>query len=84
MSLQDASRRAGESSYPASHPTARRLASANVVSEYLGVPLTTLYNWTQANRIPGIIRVGRRVLFDLDKLDAWLDAGGDQREPEAA
>lgn len=67
-----------------SHESRRRLSSAKYTAAYIGVPLTTLYNWIQDEKIGGVIRVGRRVLFDLDKLDAWIDAGGTARRDEAA
>lgn len=69
-------------------PDRRRLANARQASDYLGVPLNTLYDWAEAGRIAGIVRVGRRVFFDLDKVDEWIgaggDAGGDRAEKQAA
>ena len=55
----------------------RRLATAQHVSEAYHWPLSTLYDNAKAGKVPGAIRRGRRYYFDLDKLDAWLDAGGD-------
>lgn len=60
------------------HPVKRRnLGTAKEVAELLRWPLTSLYDNTRAGRIPGAIRIGRRIMYDLDKLDAWLEAGGD-------
>lgn len=55
----------------------RRLATAQHVSKQYLWPLSTLYDNAKAGKVPGAIRRGRRYYFDLDKLDAWLDAGGD-------
>ena len=49
------------------------------VRELLGcIPLSTLYDLARASppRLPGVVRVGRRVLVDLAKLDVWVEAGG--------
>jgi len=58
-------------------PRRRRLATAKDLSEELGIPLTSIYDRTREGRIPGAIRIGRRILYDLDKLEAWLDEGGE-------
>lgn len=64
-------------------PRRRRLATAADVADMLALPLTSLYDHARERKIPGVVRIGRRVLFDLDALDTWLDAGGElgQREP---
>lgn len=58
----------------------RRLVPAKELSKTLGMSLTSVYENTRAGRIPGAIKIGRRVLFDADKLEAWLDAGGEYAE----
>lgn len=55
----------------------RRLASVTDVARLLGLPKSTIYTRAQQGAMPGIVRVGQRVLFDLSKLNAWIDAGGD-------
>jgi len=47
----------------------RRLATIPKSAKYIGVPESTLYEWTRHGRIAGIVRVGRRVLLDLDQVD---------------
>lgn len=59
------------------HQRLRRLTSAKIASELLGIPLTSLYDLTREGRIPGAIRIGRRIHYDLDKLLAWIDAGAE-------
>lgn len=58
----------------------RRLVPAKELSKTLGMSLTSVYELTRAGRIPGGIKIGRRILFDADKLEAWLDAGGEYAE----
>ena len=38
------------------------------VSKYTCLPVKTLYEWASIGRIPSI-KIGRRVLFDLDDID---------------
>lgn len=58
-------------------PRRRRLGNAKAVSELLDLSLPNLYERSRLGKIPGTIRIGKRVLYDLDQIDAWLDAGGD-------
>ena len=67
-------------SLPASeptHPVPRRIEPAKVTAKWLHLPLPTLYERARNGTIPGAIRVGRRLLFAVAKLEHWLDAGGD-------
>jgi len=41
------------------------------VSEYTSLPVKTLYEWASIGRIPSI-KLGRRVLFDLEDIDRLL------------
>ena len=49
-----------------------RLASYRTLSEYLEVPVGTLYAWVHEGRVPHMRISGRTVRFDLDQIDAWL------------
>jgi len=60
----------------------RRLARPQAVAEMLDMPMSSLYDRTKRGLMPGTIRIGRRIMYDLDILDAWLDAGGDQETLE--
>ena len=56
----------------------RRLATEREVrARLLPIGKTTLYERARDGKIPGVVRVGQRVLFDLDVIEAWIDAGGD-------
>ncbi len=49
----------------------KRYANIKEVSEYTSLPVKTLYEWASIGRIPSI-KLGRRVLFDLDDIDRLL------------
>lgn len=61
---------------PTSEMRRRTLISAKDVGQLLGIPLTSLYDLTRADKIPGVVRIGHRIRYDLDVLNEWLDAGG--------
>ena len=65
-------------SQPISHPP--KLLTAEAVAERLDLPLSTVYEHARSNRIGGAIRIGRRLRFDPEKLEAWLDSGGQALE----
>ena len=54
----------------------RRLGTVDDVLEILPLPKSSLYDLARYGRMPGVVRVGRRLLFDLDVLHEWIDAGG--------
>lgn len=37
-----------------------------------------IYDWTRQGRFPAncVLRIGKKILFDLDALDAWAEQGG--------
>ncbi len=54
----------------------RRLGTIDDVRAVLPLARNSIYDAARYGRLPGVVRVGKRVLFDLDVLDAWIDAGG--------
>lgn len=62
----------------------RRLTDAKSVAAGLALPLATLYDLARDRKVPGAIRIGRRLVFDLDTLEPWLDAGGHLAPPDAS
>ena len=46
----------------------KRYCSIKEVSEYTSLPITTLYEWAAQRRIASI-KIGRRVLFDIQDID---------------
>ena len=62
------------------HEHRRRLGTANAVADYLNVPKSTVYDWARTSALPGVVRFGRRVRFDMDAIEKWVEAGGDRDE----
>ena len=50
------------------------LLSIDDLSEYLGVPIRTIYDWRQTGHGPRGIRVGRHLKFAASDVAAWIDA----------
>ncbi len=69
-------------------PKPRKLLKPDAVAHRLDVPLSTVYEAARQDRIGGLVRFGRKVRFDPDKFEAWLEAGGEalpggwRQEPE--
>ena len=51
----------------------KRYANIKEVSEYTSLPVKTLYEWAGMGRVPSI-KVGRRVLFDLNDIDSFMSS----------
>lgn len=49
------------------------LATLPEVSEYLGVPANTLYQWRTKKLGPRSSRVGRHIRYRWDDVEKWLD-----------
>ena len=52
----------------------RPLASPKELSEFLGVPVDTLYQWNHRGTGPKAHKVGRHLRYRWQEVDAWLDA----------
>lgn len=65
-------RRSVRSSSPGELP---RLMSVDEVSEYLGIPVATLYRWRHMRTGPKASRVGRYLRYSADDVAAWLRDG---------
>ncbi len=48
------------------------LLSVRELSDYLGVPIATIYDWRVDGKGPPGIRVGRRVMFFVADIDEWI------------
>jgi len=53
------------------------LVGTREVSNYLGIPETTLAQWRFKRCGPRGYKVGRHVKYRLSEVDAWLDARAD-------
>jgi predicted DNA-binding transcriptional regulator AlpA len=56
----------------------RRLGTIDDLRAVIPLARNSLYDAARLGKLPGVVKVGRRVLFDLDVIDAWLDAGGER------
>ncbi len=54
-------------------PIAPRLWSVSDVSEFLGIPVGTLYQWRHRGQGPRARKVGRHLRYDPADVQAWLD-----------
>jgi excisionase family DNA binding protein len=52
----------------------RKLATAEEIADYLGVPLGTVYQWSSRGGGPRLIKVGRHLRARWDDIEAYLDA----------
>lgn len=55
-------------------PKCERLWTFQDVSDFLGVPIGTLYQWRVRGEGPPAFKVGRHVRFDPDQVRTWLAA----------
>lgn len=57
----------------------RPMAGAQVVAEYFGLPLSTLYDQRHHKRGVGAlaIKVGRHLRWRWEDIEAWLDEQGE-------
>ena len=53
--------------------TMQRYVDIKRVSEYTSLPTATLYEWASQGKIPSI-KIGRRVLFDLQDIDKMMES----------
>jgi excisionase family DNA binding protein len=51
-----------------------RLWTVEDVSEYLGIPVKTLYQWRYRGQGPSAMRVGRYIRYRADDVRAWVDS----------
>jgi excisionase family DNA binding protein len=68
----------GEKSAP---PGGGLLLSPEQLSEYLGIPLASIYRWRACRTGPRGIRVGRHVRYRITDIETWLDQ---QTDPKPA
>lgn len=51
----------------------KRYFNIKEISEYTSLPVKTIYEWANQGKIPSI-KLGRRVLFDLNDIDLLMNA----------
>ncbi|MEU2834173.1 helix-turn-helix domain-containing protein [Streptomyces lavendulae] len=55
-------------------PARGKLATAQELADYCGVPLATVYQWSHRGGGPRMIKVGRHLRARWAEIDRWLDA----------
>lgn len=58
----------------------RRTLDAREVCELSGLALSTVYERAREGQLPGVLKVGRRLLFSRTKVLAWLEGNGGGRQ----
>ena len=56
------------------------LLDVRELAEYLGVPVSTVYDWRTNGRGPAAYRVGKHLKFTVSDVRAWVEQ---QRDPSA-
>jgi predicted DNA-binding transcriptional regulator AlpA len=72
--------RAADTDPPADPTGSPLVVDARRLAQLLCVGLRTLRTWDAGGRLPAPVRIGGRVLWRLDEIRAWLDAGAPCRE----
>jgi excisionase family DNA binding protein len=57
--------------------TTRPLATVEWVAQRLGVRLHRVYDLVREDRLPGVVRLGRQIRIDPDRLEEFIASGGD-------
>lgn len=58
----------------------RRLWTPEELAEYLGVTMHCVYAWSSRGGGPKVVRVGARLRYRPDDVEAWLDRVTDSHE----
>lgn len=61
-----------------------RLLSGQEVADYLGVPITTLYQWRTKGTAPRAVKVGRHIRFREEDIATWCERNSDEPRVGAA
>ena len=56
----------------------RPLARVSALAKRLGVSEQRAYELARAGLVGGVVRVGRQIRVDLDLLESWIAAGGQE------
>lgn len=67
------------------HPVrpSRQLVTAQEVADLLQVSRMRVYELARTGVLPGIVRLGRQMRFDLARVIEWVDNGGSTANPES-
>ena len=62
----------------------KRFFSNNEAAEYIGTHPTTMPTWRNRGKGPAFIRLGRKIAYALEDLDAWLAANRTEPAPASS
>ncbi|MBO3087110.1 helix-turn-helix transcriptional regulator [Cellulomonas dongxiuzhuiae] len=62
----------GDESPQRAIPGLEPLLSIEMLSEYVGVPVVTIYRWRTNGKGPCATRIGRHIKFALSDVQTWL------------
>jgi prophage regulatory protein len=65
---------------PADQPHPALVADARRLAVMLCAGLRTVRAWDVAGKLPKPLRIGGRVVWRVDEIRAWIDAGAPDRE----
>ncbi|MBI4057067.1 MAG: helix-turn-helix domain-containing protein [Elusimicrobia bacterium] len=54
------------------------------MAQYLSLPKATIYTWVSLRKIPGVVKLGRSLRFDLEVVDRWVKERRVSQEPVLA
>ncbi|OJU41487.1 MAG: AlpA family transcriptional regulator [Microbacterium sp. 69-10] len=57
------------------------LLNINELADYLGIPVSTIYDWRTNGKGPRAYRFGKRIKFGVGDVRTWMDT---MREPAGA
>lgn len=57
----------------------QQLIDLETLAAYLGVPVATVYDWRARHLGPPAYRVGKRLMFAVPDVQAWLEQRRDPR-----
>lgn len=49
------------------------LLNIDELADYLGVPVSTIYDWRTNGKDPRAYRFGKRIMFGITDIRAWMD-----------
>lgn len=64
---------------PSRHRPETQLETVEYLMWRTNKPRSSAYAMVRDGRVPGVVRVGRSIRIDRDKLEAWIVNGGDAK-----
>ena len=58
----------------------RKLVTVDELSQYLSLPKATIYTWVSLKKIPGVVKLGRALRFELEVIDSWIKENGSKEK----